>query len=433
MTANMSSTMRPDPTNTPMSFERFLPIARPTWVLITLLTIGLLVKGIPARYNELVASVDHRALSNFGINGDAYAVYLIALGLGVVGAHILIAAVIFWQCRHEWIALFGAITLVTNGALVPLAQMYAMGNAQSAWHFLANIVIAIGLFSSVALLYRFPDGQLVPSWTRWLAPLWGSVVIFAVFFPNTPLSLPRWNTLAQFAAILFWTGSGVYAQTFRYRYVSVPIQRQQAKWAFLGLTAAVLGPFAYFIPFVMLTSLTATSASNFFFQRIGSGFFAFSLGSQLIGATILHVGLILFPLSLAIAIMRYRLWDIDIIIRRTLIYAALTAWLALIYFTSVILLEQISRAFTGQQRSEIITVISTLGIAALFNPLRRRVQDAIDRRFYRRKYDAERVLAAFSATMRDQVELEKLTARLMQIADETMQPAHVSVWLRKRK
>jgi hypothetical protein len=129
--------------------------------------------------------------------------------------------------------------------------------------------------------------------------------------------------------------------------------------------------------------------------------------------------------------MRYRLWDIDIIIRRTLIYAALTVWLVLIYFSSVIILEQISRTITGQQRGEISTVISTLAIAALFNPLRRHVQDAIDRRFYRRKYDAERVLAAFSATMRDQVELEKLTARLMQIADETMQPAHVSVWLRK--
>ncbi len=420
-------------TGFPMSRDRLLLVARSLWIVVTLLTIGLLVNGIPARYREVLLSVDRRALINFGMSGEAYAGYLLMLILFVVFAHILIATVIFWRCRHEWIALFGAITLVTNGALVPLAQMYSGTNGEPAGRLLAQIVIVIGLFSSVALLYCFPDGRLIPGWTRWLAVVWGSLIVLAIFFPNTPLSLPRWHVFAQLAVILFWTGSGVYAQTYRYRYISVPIQRQQAKWAFLGLTAATLGPFAYFIPFVILTSLTATGASNFFFQRIGSSFFAFSIVTQLVGATILNFGLILFPLSLAIAIMRYRLWDIDIIIRRTLIYGALTVILALIYFSSVIVLEQVSRAFTGRLQSEFSTVISTLAIAALFNPLRRRVQDAMDRRFYRRKYDAERVLAAFSATMRDQVELEALIRDLAAVARETMEPATVSVWLRKTR
>jgi len=146
--------------------------------------------------------------------------------------------------------------------------------------------------------------------------------------------------------------------------------------------------------------------------------------------TAIFLSLLLIPLSIGLAILRSRLWDIDILIRRTLVYSALSGLLALIYFGGVVVLQSLFRAVTGQGQNQLVTVVSTLAIAALFLPLRRRVQDVIDRRFYRKKYDAAKTLAAFAATCRDETDLDKLTASLIAVVQETMQPEHVSLWLR---
>jgi hypothetical protein len=183
-----------------------------------------------------------------------------------------------------------------------------------------------------------------------------------------------------------------------------PVSRSQLKWMTLGLLSFVV-------------------------VGIG-GWFAGYLGLrvdlvQVVGTA----GWFVFPVTLAIAITRYRLFDIDLIVRRTLTYALLTGLLALAYFGSVVVLQNIFSALTGQAQSTLVTVLSTLVIAVLFVPLRRRVQAVIDRRLYRRKYDAARTLAAFGATVRDEVELSTLTERLLGVVDETMQPAQAGLWL----
>ena len=135
------------------------------------------------------------------------------------------------------------------------------------------------------------------------------------------------------------------------------------------------------------------------------------------------------PLAVGVAVLKYRLYDIDIIINRTLVYGALTATLALVYLGSVATLQYAFRGLTGGD-SQLVIVASTLAIAALFNPLRRRIQSFIDRRFYRRKYDARKALEAFSARLRDETDLETLNDELISVVSETMQPTQVSLWLR---
>jgi hypothetical protein len=137
------------------------------------------------------------------------------------------------------------------------------------------------------------------------------------------------------------------------------------------------------------------------------------------------------PVSVGIAILRYRLYDIDLLINRTLVYGTLTATLGAVYFVGVATGQMILRAVTGQeQQPQLAVVVSTLAIAALFNPVRQRIQSFIDSRFYRQRYDAARTLDAFSARLRDETDLDSLNAELITVVKETMQPEHVSLWLR---
>ncbi len=191
---------------------------------------------------------------------------------------------------------------------------------------------------------------------------------------------------------------GLWSQIGRYRQGNQRV-RQQIKWVIFAVALWACAIFLIFLP-------------------IGIGTTGLIFVSPII------------PISIAVAILRYRIYDIDLIIRRTVVYGALTSLLLVVYFGSVTLMQSLVSTISGQE-SPLIIVISTLLIAALFTPLRRWVQGFIDRRFYRRKYDAEVTLAQFAETARDEVDLDELAAALLQVVQETLQPESTTIWLKK--
>jgi len=418
--------MRLDTTTSTSLRGRRLLIARAAWLAWAVLVVGLFVASRPANFEyyrtvctqaacapEQLTPERAQALQALGLSVDFYAAYAIALDGVFAAVHFAIALVIFARRSDDWLALFVAFTLVTFGMVTYLGSLDRLAAGHPAGWLPVQFISFIGSVSILIFFYLFPNGQFVPRLTRWLAILWIVAEASRYFFPDSPFSRATWPPLLSSLVFSGFVGAGLFAQVYRYRRVSGPVQRQQTKWVVFGVTAALGGFFGLGLLFEIIPSL----------ER--------NLLTWLAVGTALFLSLLLIPLSIGLAILRSRLWDVDLLIRRTLIYGVLTSLLALVYFASVVLLQAGFRAVTGQGQNQLGTVLSTLAIAALFAPLRRRVQDIIDRRFYRRKYDTAKTLAAFSATVRDEVDLNKLTERLVAVVEETMQPAHVSLWLKE--
>jgi hypothetical protein len=257
---------------------------------------------------------------------------------------------------------------------------------------------------TIALIVLFPDGRFVPRWTRWLI-LFTILLTAAIFF----FPLFYWWALVGGTALGAMCG-----QIYRYRYVSTPTERQQTKWVLFSILLWWLLIAMLSVPYGFALNLPAGSPLPWW---------------ALVGNTGWWLTLTIVPLSLSIAVLRYRLYEIDLIINRTLVYGSLTAMLVALYFGGIVLLQDVFVVLTGQ-KSTLAVVASTLVIAALFNPLRRRIQSFIDRRFYRRKYDARKTLEAFSEKLRDETDLEAMNDELVGVVRQTMQPAHVLLWLR---
>jgi hypothetical protein len=274
---------------------------------------------------------------------------------------------------------------------------------------LAAVLPYIGYMAWMLFFYLFPSGHFVPRWTRWLALCW---VLFSGSWLFTPFGPPSWPPVLFNATILILWGSFVVAQVYRYTRVSNAAQRQQTKWVVFGVAVAVAG--------VLTTIFTVGAAVDLQPEEVGR---------KMLSMLLMDAFMLSIPISIGIAVLRSRLFDIDVIINRTLVYGALTATLVALYFGGIVLLQTLFVVLTGE-KSTLAVVASTLVIAALFNPLRRRIQSFIDRRFYRSKHDARKTLEAFSAKLRDETDLEALNNDLVGVVAETMQPAHVSLWLR---
>ena len=403
---------------------RWLVLARVGWVVLAVFTLIVVVASLPVyiaqlqtlcagavtacSFSQHFSPAPARLLKGMGLSLGNYAAFRVALTLTTMVVCLVVSTVIIWRRSDDRMALLVALMLVTLG---PISVTSTVRAIPSPWQVpnACLFFLALALLVLVGLL--FPSGQFVPRWTRWTLVVFLAVLIPFTIFPNAPFTL---NTLAL--SLLYLTTLGEYAiiavvQLYRYRRVSSPLQRQQTKWVVFGL--AVLG-LVFVVGYVLLIVPALSSPSSFY-----------PLALDVIGAFLL----LLIPFSFGFAMLRYRLWDIDIIINRTLVYGMLTVILTGVYVGLVIGLQALLRGIISQD-SCVAIVISTLAIYWLFQPLRQGIQRIIDRRFYRSKYDAAKTVAAFSATLRQEVDLDQLREQLVAVVQETMQPSQVSLWLR---
>jgi hypothetical protein len=282
------------------------------------------------------------------------------------------------------------------------------------------------------------------SWTLWV---YVPTSFLLLLFPDGRLPSPRWRPVAWCAAlgvIGFVAGSALEAGPLEdFPQIVNPYGVDSPILEAVGVTGAILASASMLASAISLIVRTRRAGRA---QRQQIKWLAYG-GAVVVGAVFVggvisvwigevgfaltSIGLLGVPIFTGVAITRYRLYEIDIVINRTLVYGALTAALVAVYFGGVATLQALFRALSGQeQQPQLAIVVSTLAIAALFDPLRRRIQSFIDRRFYRRKYDAQKTLEAFSVKLRDETDLEALSGDLEGVVRETMQPAHVSLWLR---
>ncbi len=407
----------------------WLIITRALWLALVVPSLVLFVAGFPLYYARLqmacvgpvmcniVGSMTAKglqALPALGFSVSEYAAFVTLFWAIIAVIWCGIGLLIYWRRSDDWLALLAAFFLVMFVTTFPglptsvLALTYPVLNVPT------TLMSVLGQASIGMFFLLFPSGRLVPRWMGLILLLIVIQVVSSAFPLTSPLNANNWPGWLNGLVSLVTYGTIIFSQVYRYRRESTPIQRQQTKWVVLGIITVVTGFIAFGVLFSVLFPAVGQSDSPY--------------------SVILDIAYplltLLLPLSIGVAILRYRLYDIDVLINRTLVYALLTGVLVALYVGLIFGLESLVGLLTRQTSQPVIIVISTLAIAALIQPLRHRIQNLIDRRFYRHKYDAQKTLAAFNATLRSEVDLNQLREQLLVVVNETMQPVHVSLWLR---
>ena len=394
---------------------QWLLMARVAWLGVTALSLGLLIPAFVVAFDrpELLGAAEVEALvARLGV--PMQIVMAAALLVPMAGAA-TIAVFLFWRRSDDWMVLLFSLWMLTNFAF-STRSLAAFQQAYPALQAPVRVVWILAFLLTIFLLYVFPDGRLVPRWTWLLAAAAVVLVVLSPGLPEDILNLPNApegvSVLRWRATVFAWLGlwcTGVFAQVYRYRCVSGPVQRQQAKWVMftLSLFMAIIGlgiviPSLYLsLPDVWFAAVLLTAAP---------------------------LGIVL-PVSIAMAILRYRLYDIDRVISRTVAYAVLTVLLGAVYAGVVLILGQLFGGI-GAKPPTWAVAGATLAVAALFQPARRRIQAVVDRRFNQRHYDAARTVEAFADRLRQEVDLDALAPELLAVVDQTFQPTRASLWLR---
>lgn len=338
-------------------------------------------------------------------------VYTLLFDTIVALAFLNAALVVFWRKSNDWLAIFVSITLATFGATVTTNGMdYTQLNSPM-MKFAVDALSTLGIVSFVLMLYIFPDGRFVPRKMKYVAiPLVAWAITWPIFPDFSIFHLTKFSVPIQFGAYVALFGTGVFAQTYRRACVATAIEKQQTRWIMSGLTSAFWGLIVIALLNISMPHLAANSV--------------LAITLSLIGMTFYCLTMIAVPISISVSITHFRLWDLDPIIHRTMVYGALTALLGAFYIFDVTLFQWIFRTVTGQQ-SDLAIVASTLLMAAVFRPMQVRMKSFIDRRFYREKVDFRTALMDFAQEVRTIIDLPELLGALVNRISDLLHVRHV--------
>ncbi len=388
-------------------------LARAAWIAVSAVLAGTVLASWPPFLRQQMAVCETceitpayaETLRAYGVSTTQWAVFISVPSAVVYLGWMGMGLVIFLLKSSDRRALLLSGLLMVIGASFG-GTIGSIATHLPAWVWVRDVLTIASFPLFIALVFLFPNGTFKPRWLAWLL---GVQTLLFLPIPIENLDLPiAYNFVFTLLMVLIC----ILVPVYRYRRVLTYIERQQTKWVVFGIVLAMAG---------IGTTLTLVAVApapcdtrNLYCDMVQN--IGYSLAPLMI------------PIFIGVGILRSRLWDIDIIIRRTLQYTVLTALLALAYFGTVVLLQSLFDLVSGRQ-SPLVVVLSTLIIAALFTPLRRRVQTFIDHRFFRQKYDAQQVLAQFGRTAQVEMTLEAVTDGLERVIRETVRPAGVAVWL----
>lgn len=395
------------------------------WFVITAGSIALFIGGITPQYLKEVwaaAMMYPSNLEGLGVSIPFYAGFQTALDVISATVFIAVGLLIFIRGWKDWKLILVSLTMTTFGMLF-VSTLSILVETYPIWTIPASIIRAFGLGLSLPVpFYLVPDGRYIPKITKWLTVLWLAMTAAWAIFPQLPANLihaTTWddNLGLSFGLLGIFFVSGVAAQIYRYRKISGPVEKQQTKWIVLGTTAAVVGFILFNTPMAVIPELKRPGFPHLMYTFLAE--------------PVYMVVTALVPVSIAISMLKYRLWDVDRIINRSLVYGILTLILGGVYIALVLMLRTSLLGFTGNS-STITIILSTLAVAALFTPVRNFLQGWIDRQFFRKKYDSQRILELFRQSLGTRVDISSISHELIAVVDQTIQPESVSLWLAKR-
>jgi len=394
-----------------------LAVARIGWVAMAALSTALFVASLPAHYTQLASvSVDPEAgavragLWQLGLAPEIYAGYTLALKIAFAAAFLAIGLFIFWRKSAERLPLLLSLTLVLFGATFPNTLGALVANHPN-WGAVVSALEYYAIFSFFLLFCLFPDGAFVPPWTRAAAVAWVALGGGLMFFPGSVVDPSTWPLLLSGPVFFGFLGAFLFAQVHRYRRVSGPIQRQQTKWVVFGFSVAIAGFLAVGIPGDLIPALHQPGIPAALYD--------------LTSTTVFVCALLPVPLSIGASILRYRLWDIDVVIHHSLVYGALTAGVVGLY---VLVVGYLGALFnTGGNL--VISLIATGLVAVLFQPLRDRLQRGVNHLMYGERDDPYAVLARLGRRLEATLAPDAVLPTIVSTVQEALKLPYVAIAL----